>query len=304
MNTEEAKHYLSGPIASVRVPFDRDGCIDFRGLSNQVEFDIEAGARTVMLTAGDSHYFCLTPDEIAEVTKTVVQQVGGRSLVVAADCQLATAGAISFARLARDAGADIVMCLPPDWASSTTPQSLAEHYSEVGKVLPVMIVTGVFIPRGIDFGLKTIELSLTASQNIVAIKDDMCGEFAPKLCLLAYERCAIIAGGQKVNHLNMYPYGCDGYLSTLLTFRPEVAQKYWESIETGDLVAARTIVRDLDMPLFDFLFTLPGDFDAGVHGMLELFGLSSRYRRPPYVSLSDQDMEKLSAFLKSKNLGP
>jgi hypothetical protein len=34
--------------------------------------------------------------------------------------------------------------------------------------------------------------------------------------------------------------------------------------------------------------------------MLELTGLGKRYRRAPYYSLSDSQMEKLKEFLKSK----
>ena len=51
---------LTGPIASVRTPFDREGDIDFSALRRIIDFDIEAGSKAVVLTAGDSHYFALS----------------------------------------------------------------------------------------------------------------------------------------------------------------------------------------------------------------------------------------------------
>jgi hypothetical protein len=52
------------------------------------------------------------------------------------------------------------------------------------------------------------------------------------------------------------------------------------------------------MPLFNYLISSPGSFDAAIHGIYELFGLAKRYRRPPYYSLNDKQMEELAAFLR------
>ncbi|MFH1924530.1 MAG: hypothetical protein ABIP48_32155 [Planctomycetota bacterium] len=55
------------------------------------------------------------------------------------------------------------------------------------------------------------------------------------------------------------------------------------------------------MPLFDYLIASEGSFDAAVHGIFELAGFAKRYRRPPYHSLTDKQMEDLAEFLKKKN---
>ena len=52
----EIRHALSGPVASVNTPFTREGAIDYRSLQNFVDFVIEGGSRTVLLTYGDSLY--------------------------------------------------------------------------------------------------------------------------------------------------------------------------------------------------------------------------------------------------------
>ncbi|OHB54185.1 MAG: hypothetical protein A2Y12_17065 [Planctomycetes bacterium GWF2_42_9] len=302
MSRSSIRKQLKGYIPSIRTCFDRNGDIDFEGLGNQIEFCIEAGAKAIMLTAGDSHYICLSDEEILEITRLTCQLVKGRALVIAADRYHSTERACKFADICKEMGADIQMCLPPDWGGSCTDKSLAEHYVSVSKVMPVMIVTNIFLPRGVKSGLNTIEMSLNLSKNIVAIKDDMCGDFARQLCLLAYDRCAVIAGGQKQNHINMWPFGCDGYLSTFLCFKPRVSHDYWKAIETNDLARASKIIGNIDIPFFEFILSLPGGFDAGIHGALELFGIAKRWRRSPYYSLNDQEMDQLRNFFQQKNL--
>ena len=262
---------------------------------------IAANAKAVVLTDGDSHLECMSRQEIAEVTKVTCEHVAGRATVVAADSFYATSHSIEFAEYARGCGADVIMVLPPNWAQSCTPKTMAEHYAAVAEHLPVMIVTNIFIPLGVDFGLETIGRALDLSEDIVSVKDDMCGDFARRLCLLAHERCAVWAGGCKVNHMNMWPYGCNGYLSSFMLFKPDIAWKYWHAIEANDMVAARDVIRDFDNPFFDFLDKL-GDWNAAMHGTLELFGVCKRWRRKPYYSLNDEEMDRLAVFLCGKGL--
>lgn len=301
-NKDEIRDRLTGPFPSVKTPFKKDGDIDYDGLRNQIEFDIAAGSKTIMLTAGDSHFICMSRDEIADVTKAVCDQVGGRAAVVAADCYYATSHAIEFANFAKECGADMVMILPPNWTNSSTPESLAEHYAAIAEHMPVMIVTNIFVPLGIDFGLEAIRRALELSDGIVAIKDDMCGDFAKNLCELAHDRCAILAGGQKSNHMNMWKEGCVGYLSSFISFHPEIAWKYWNAIEACDFKAANKIINEIDKPFFDFIIKEMPNWNAAMHGVLELFGISKRWRRKPYHTLSDEEMERLRRFLQDKKI--
>jgi 4-hydroxy-tetrahydrodipicolinate synthase len=302
MGRQAVRECLTGPIPSIRTPFHRDGSIDFDSLRNIIDAVLAAGAKTVLLTAGDSHFECLSDEEIAEVTRVTCEQTAKRAMIVAADRYYDTGRAIRFADYAREQGADVLMCLPPDWVGSCTSNTLVEHYATVAEHLPVMIVTGRFIARGHDFGLHTVDMALDRSREIVAIKDDISGEFARKLALLAHPRCAVFAGGQKQRHMDMWPYGCDGYMSTFINFKPEVTRAYWAAIEANDLGAASEVIRNIDMPYFDVVSKLPGGFDAGIHATYELFGVAERWRRPPYYSLSDEEMEQLGEFFRQRGL--
>ncbi len=292
---------LTGPIASVSLPFQRDGQIDEMGLRNLIDHVIGAGSKTVLLTAGDSLYSILTDREVAEVTRLTAEHTAGRAMVVAADRQWATPNEVEFAQYARDVGADLLMVLPPNWGASCTVETFVERYAAAAEHIPVMLVTNVFT-QDHELGLRTIEALRDGVDRVVAIKDDVCGPFARRMALLVHDYWAVLSGGLKENHLTLLPYGCDGYMSTFIDFKPDIAHDYWEAIGAQDLDRARAIITEYEMPLMDFFGPLRGGFDAGVHGSLELFGVAGRWRRKPYHSLTDEEMEQLKGFFQSKGL--
>jgi 4-hydroxy-tetrahydrodipicolinate synthase len=294
------KKGLTGPCVSVRTPFTKDGDIDYDAMRKQIDFSIDGGANAIILTFGDSLYSLFSDDEIALVTKKCVEFVKGRVMVVAATGEWHTRKSEEFAVYSAETGADMLMVLPPDWAGSCTKETLVNHYTVAGKHIPVMVVDNYLGRRPASFALAVLKELYDNVPSVVALKDDVTGTLVREICLMTHERWALIAGGQKQNHINMLPYGVDGYFSLMTTFHPEIARKYWDAIQANNMDDAIKIVRDYDMPVFKFLLGLEGSFDAGMHGMLEITGLGKRYRRLPYHSLTDKQMEELRDFLKSK----
>ncbi|MDD5598831.1 MAG: dihydrodipicolinate synthase family protein, partial [Victivallaceae bacterium] len=182
-NKQELQAALQGPVPSVSTPFDRKGEIDYPALRRMINFYIDAGMKTIMLTAGDSHYFILSEREIAELTMATAEITAGRAMLIAADFCYGTAKAVEFAEYVKKIGADMLMVMPPHWGNSATPESFVEHYLIISKHIPLMIVTNVFIPRGADFGLKTLDAVLRKDSNVVAVKDDMGNNFAHDLAV-------------------------------------------------------------------------------------------------------------------------
>ncbi len=300
-STQELRTLISGPVLSLHTPFRADGEIDFSSLRGLVERGIAAGSTTMLLTYGDSLYSLLTDDEVAAVTRVVAEQTAGRAAVVAADRIWWAGKTVEFARYAGEVGADLLMVLPPDWAQSCTADTLVEHYAAVAAEIPVMVVTNVF-GRSPAMGLEVLERLRDGVPGVIAIKDDLVGSFARRMALLVHGHWAVISGGQKENHFDLVHYGCDGYLSTLVAFAPHITNVYCQAVQAEDWEGAGRVIREYDMPFFEAILDMPGGFDAALHGIYELFGISQRWRRPPYHSLSDEEMERLAQLLSDLNL--
>ena len=301
MDTEYFRQQVSGPVVSINTPFTQDGEIDFEGLRRFVDYAIDAGTSALLYTPGDSLYVALTDDEIAELTRVTAEHIDDRALFIAAGDFWWTGKTLEFGEYARSVGADAYIAVPP--IRGTTVAELVEFYTAASQVLPLFILSGSLGAAGVKPALEAVNILLEKAPNVVGFKEDFNSAFARRACLAAHDRWAIFAGGQKQTHMDMHPYGCDGYMSIYMTFRPEIAHTYWGAIEKGDLTAAAGVIRDYDMPLVDHLYSAyPAGGDAAQHALLELAGICGRWRRKPLPDLTDADMTKLKAFLQSHSL--
>jgi len=304
MTHDDIQGALCGPIASVRTPFDREGATDFAGLRRMVDFDLEAGADGLLITWGDSLFSLLGDRDIAELTRAVVECASGRAPVIACTGRWATPQAVEFAAFCRETGADLLLVFPPAWyPGCLTAAALIEHHLALAEHIPLMANSAELRCNGPAEGLRVAEELMASAANVLAMKMDVGGEYDREMTGLVSDRWVVMAGGQKSFHMDLWPYGCRAYLSTFLTFRPSVTHAYWSAVNAGDTAAAVDIIERIDRPFFNHILGLPGGFDAAMHGIAELCGLAQRWRRPPFYSLSDGEMEQLAEFLEGLGEG-
>ena len=290
------REHASGPVVSINTPFTREGEVDFGGIRSFVDRVIDAGSKTVLLTPGDSLYVVLGDDEVAEITRVVAEHVAGRAMFIAAADSWWTGKTVEYARHARKVGADATIVRPP--IRGTTPDDLVRYYAAVSAELPVWVLSGSLSALGVSGAVECVKRLRDEVSGVVGLKEDYCPQFARRACLEVYGRWAVFSGGQKQTHMDMLPYGCDGYMSIFMVFKPEVSHAYWAAVESEDLKAATAIIRDFDMPMFHHLYTrYAAGGDAGQHALMEIAGISGRWRRDPLPDLSDDEVEELAGFL-------
>jgi len=95
------------------------------------------------------------------------------------------------------------------------------------------------------------------------------------------------------------PYGVDGYLSTFLTFKPEIAWRYWRRFRQATCGGARGDPPITTCP-FDYLIASPGSFDARSTD-LRAVRIGQALPRP-LLQLNDRQMEELRVPPKIKVL--
>jgi len=298
MDNQQIQAGLSGPIASIRTPFTEDGGIDYASLRCIVEFDIAAGAGALLITWGDSLFAVLSDREIADLTRVVVETAAGRAVVVACTGRWATRQAVEFAAYCREMGADILQVFLPQWyPGCLNRQTAVDHHMAIGRHIPVMANSAEIQRNGTAEGLVIARDLIERVSPVLAMKADVTGGYDRAMTSLVKDHWTIFAGGQKSFHMELWPYGCQGYLSTFVTFMPVVAHAYWKAIGKNDRATATRIIEEIDRPFFDAILAMPGGFDAAMHGITELCGLTGRWRRPPFTSLDDEAMERMESLL-------
>ncbi|MCJ2127101.1 dihydrodipicolinate synthase family protein [Methylobacterium sp. J-077] len=93
--------------------FDAAGALDLDGQRRAIDFMIDAGSHGICILANFSEQFVLTDAERETVMHAVLEHVAGRVPVIVTTTHFATQVCAERSRRAQDAGAAMVMVMPP-----------------------------------------------------------------------------------------------------------------------------------------------------------------------------------------------
>jgi len=93
--------------------FHEDGTLDLDGQRRAIDFIIDAGSNGICILANFSEQFALTDDERLAVQNAVLKHVDGRVPVIVTTTHFSTDVCAARSRAAQDAGAAMVMVMPP-----------------------------------------------------------------------------------------------------------------------------------------------------------------------------------------------
>ncbi|SDI18141.1 dihydrodipicolinate synthase family protein [Paraburkholderia phenazinium] len=123
--------------------FDDTGRIDFEGQKRAIDFMIDAGSNGICILANFSEQFALTDDERSVLQTTVLEHVAGRVPVIVTTTHFSTHICAERSRAAQDAGAAMVMIMPPYHGATIRvgERGIQEFYSRVSDAIdiPIMI---------------------------------------------------------------------------------------------------------------------------------------------------------------------
>ncbi len=142
-------HQLSGAqkngciIPIVPTIFDEDFRIDYPGQLRAIDCTIDQGVSALCILANFSEQFSLSDEERARLTTHALEHVGGRSPVVVTISHFSTDVASQRARFAKDAGASMLMMMPPYHGAGVrlSESAIYEHFTRVADAaqLPIII---------------------------------------------------------------------------------------------------------------------------------------------------------------------
>jgi 4-hydroxy-tetrahydrodipicolinate synthase len=123
--------------------FDDAGRLDLEGQKRAIDFMIDAGSHGVCILANFSEQFALSDAERDTVQRTVLEHVAGRVPVIVTTTHFSSRVCAERSRAAQDAGAAMVMIMPPYHGATIRvgERGIHEFYREVSNAIdiPIMI---------------------------------------------------------------------------------------------------------------------------------------------------------------------
>ncbi len=113
MTSSQGRRPYKGVFPVVPTVFDGEGRLDLDGQRRAVDFMIDAGSQGLCILANFSEQFVLTDAERDQVLDAVLHHVAGRVPVIVTTTHFASRICAERTRRAQDAGAAMVMVMPP-----------------------------------------------------------------------------------------------------------------------------------------------------------------------------------------------
>ncbi len=142
---------FKGSIAALATPFDDQGNVDLKNLSDLIEWHIESGTDGIVLCGTTGESPVISSEEMRCIFETGVLVANGRIPILAGTGSYDTAKAVKATQVAKEIGADGALVILP-YYNRPSPEGCFQHFQELSKVgLPLMVYhhpgrTGIKLP--------------------------------------------------------------------------------------------------------------------------------------------------------------
>lgn len=283
-----------GRVSTAMVtPFDKKGNIDLAKTTLLINYLIENGTDSLVISGTTGESPTLTSEEKIALLKHVVNIVDKRIPVVMGTGSYNTYSTIELTKKAEKNGADAIMLVAP-YYSKTNQEGLYQHFKTIAEntSLPVMVYN---IPgrAAVNITPETI-IRLSEIDNIVAVKEASGDLIAMTQIISGTNEDFQLYSGDDGITLPVLAIGGAGVVSVASHIIGNEMQQMIESFFVGNLKEAAKQHQAL-LPVFKGLFAAPSP--VPVKTALQMKGMDVGSVRLPLVPLTEQERTALGTTI-------
>lgn len=287
-----------GSLPALVTPF-RDEAFDESAYRSFVEWQINEGSHGLVPCGTTGESATLKPDEHRRAIGICVELADGRVPVVAGCGSNDTAHAIALTRVAKEAGADAALHVPP-YYNRPNQEGIHAHLAAIAEAVDIPIVLYNVPSRTItDISVETMA-RLAKLANVVAVKDATGNLARVSAQRLACGEDFIQLSGNDDVALGFNAMGGQGCISVSANVAPRLCAEFQNACLSGDWQAALKL-QDRLYPLHAALFTdaSPGPVKYAVNKLRPDFPADLRL---PMTPPSDASRKAVDGALEHAGL--
>ncbi|WP_214482735.1 4-hydroxy-tetrahydrodipicolinate synthase [Bacillus sp. SM2101] len=284
-----------GNVATAMVtPFDNRGNIDFSKTSQLVNYLIDNGTDSLVISGTTGESATLSTEEKIALFQHVVSEVAGRVPVIAGTGSNNTYASIELTKKAEETGVDAILLVAP-YYNKPNQEGLYQHFKAIANStkLPVMLYN---VPsRTItNISPETI-IKLSKIDNVVAVKDASGDLNAMTEIIANTDEGFLLYSGDDGLTLPILAIGGSGIVSVASHVIGNEMQEMIHAYRNNKLNESALLHQKL-LPVMTGLFMAPSP--APVKTALQIRGLDVGSVRLPLVPLAEHERVKLSELLQ------
>jgi 4-hydroxy-tetrahydrodipicolinate synthase len=216
--------------------------VDHAAMERHLDWQIASGVDGLITTGSLGEASTLSQQEKLEIAATAVRVAAGRVPILATVAETTTAGAVAFARGARERGVSGLMVLPGMQYVSDRREAVT-HLRKVAEAtdLPIMVYSNPVAYR-VDIDLLALQ-ELAGLDTVVAIKESSDDVRRVTEIRAAFgDRFDIFAGVDNLA-LESFQMSADGWVAGLVNAFPEETVAVYRLAKAGRLAEALDVYR-------------------------------------------------------------
>ena len=289
---------FAGLSVAMVTPF-RDGAVDSARLSEQIDFQAQAGTTCICPVGTTGESPTLSHDEHERVIAESVQAAAGRLLVMPGTGSNSTAEAVRLTKFAAKAGANAALVVGP-YYNRPTQEGIYQHFKALAESVDIPIcVYNIPARTGRNIEPETI-IRLAELPGIAMVKEAT-GSLDQASQVLAATDLTLLSGDDSMT-LPLLVIGGRGVISVVGNLVPSDMKALCEAFEAGDLATARA----LHLRLFTLCRDLLGlaSNPIPIKAALAMVGRDTGDVRLPLIPLEPPLAAKLRQVITAYGLVP
>ena len=286
---------VEGILTAIVTTFDDNGDFCPKRMRKQVQRQLTNG-NSVFCNGTNGEFFVLTQQEKIQVTEVCVDEVAGRSPVMAHIGEISTRETIKLGKEIAKLGVDAVSVIAP-YFIPLKQEELIYHYSTIADALTVPVYLYNIPARTGNTILPETVAKLAEHPNIAGIKDSAGSAESLQAFLDVAKNLDgfdVLTGPDSLIYQG-FVGGAVGSISGLANVAPGYINAIWKNFKAGDLEkskAAQDAVGDLRKNLYATVFS-----PAAVKKALTLMGEEVGVSRYP-ITFTDDHITTIKAIVK------
>jgi 4-hydroxy-tetrahydrodipicolinate synthase len=307
MTASPKRLILRGLFPATITPFQADFSVDFEALRRHLRESADVdGVSGIVVNAGLGELMQLTDQEKQAIIALARQVVRPGQLVIAGIEGRGAAQAVSDGRIAKDAGADALLVLPP---FDVRPyRRLARHVDSVYRFFSTLDIFQYPDASGCAYSVEAL-VAVSSLRNVVAVKT-ACGTVTRYVQLWEplHERVSVLTALDSPPLLGTLLHGTHGALIGISVIGTKRWSELVQAAMNNDAAAASRIHREFCIPLMEGVFenqepSSPTSEVASVkEALVQLGQIPSSRVRPPAVGVTAEHRAHVARALLASGL--
>ncbi len=293
---------FKGVIPPLQTAFTEDGEIYEQGIRNIIRMTLPyTGAYYPVGTYGSGPL--MTPDERKKTLEIILDEVNGRTPVIAHVGCADTKTTIDLARHAKKAGAQAVGAISPYYSPHLPDDFLYGYFNDIMQAVsetefPLFVYNNGHYSQNM---ISPAVLKRLAKNGLRGCKDssfDLVNYYYFRDAVAEYEDFNLIIGTEAI-FVPAFEAGAQGCVCGMGNIFPEIMDKMLKEFQAGDIQAA---LKTQDTILKIRLITKQAPTLSILHAILEMRGIDAGWPRKPYLPCSPELKAKIRKQLEDLNV--